>query len=335
MIKNKTMKRILSITILTLLFASCKENTNADNGKELIDNSNLELVKDSSNQVVKENKEEVLSEDITSANSWIFYKISENSISETQKKTKNEVINQFKNIKIEINDKNVVIKNVCTFEFYKSTMSPVKYYQSTKNAKFYESIFLENGLKIGKEISIYQSLYPEKACQIPWIELLIIDNTLVIVYDDYLVFFKKENKVNQNDCFSNTKITSLPITKSIIDGNNVWNELDCNVANLKTRDYLRLPDVNGIRVFIIGNFNFDDFTYTLVTLKNNKVITKKDIGFTKEGDELNTVSEFTQFEINKDYVFSLNTKTKNGEDFKTLKTEKFKIDDNGLIVGVK
>ncbi|MTD69282.1 hypothetical protein [Flavobacterium sp. LC2016-13] len=145
----------------------------------------------------------------------------------------------------------------------------------------------------------------------------------------------EENKENQNDCLSNTKITNLPITNSIIDGNNVWNELDCNIANLDTKDYLRLPDINGIKVFIIGNFNFDDFTYTLVTLKNNKVITKKDIGFAKEGDEPNTVSEFTQFEINKDYVFGLNTKTKNGEDFKTLKTEKFKIDDNGLIVVVK
>ncbi|WP_456311783.1 hypothetical protein [Pseudomonas shirazensis] len=329
------MKRILSITILTLLFASCKENTNADNGKDLIENSNLELVKDSSNQVVKENNEEVLSEDITSANSWIFYKISENSISETQKTTKNEVMNQFKNIKIEINDKNVVIKNVCKFEFYKSTMSPVKYYQSTKNAKFYESIFLENGLKIGKEISIYQSLYPEKACQIPWIELLIIDNTLVIVSDDYLVFFKKVIAENLGDCFSNTKITSLPITNSIIDGNNVWNELDCTIANLKTKDYLRLPDINGIKVFIIGNFNFDDFTYTLVTLKNNKVITKKDIGFAKEGDDPNTVSEFTQFEISRDYIFSLNTKAKSSNDFKNLKTEKFKIDDNGLILVVK
>ena len=127
----------------------------------------------------------------------------------------------------------------------------------------------------------------------------------------------------------------MPITKNIINGNNVWNQLSCNIANLDTKDYLRLPDVNNVKVFILGNFNFDDFTYTLVTLKNNKVISKKEIGFVKEGDEKNVASEFAEFEINKDYVFSLETKTKKGENFKTLNVEKFKIDNNGLIVGAK
>lgn len=325
------MKRTLGIAILILLFINCKEN----DVKKSNNNSSTELLKDSSNKKVEENKEEILNDDLKNSNSWNFYKISEKSISGNQKETKNEVINKFKNIKIDITNKDFIIKDVCTFEFYKSTLSPVDYYESAKTVKFYESIFLENGLKMGKEISIYQSLYPEKVCEIPWVELIIVDKTLVVVYDDYLVFFKKGNIENQGDCFSNTKITSLPITNSTIDGNNVWNELECNIATLKTRDYLRLPDINEIKVFIIGNFNFDDFVYTLVTLNNNKVITKKDIGFAKEGDEPNTVSEFTQFEINKDYVFSLITKTKNGKDFKTIKIEKFKIDDNGLIKAVK
>lgn len=178
-------------------------------------------------------------------------------------------------------------------------------------------------------------MYPEKACELPWDEVLIIDNVVVIVYDDYLVFFKKGNSKNEGDCYSQTKITNLPITKNIINGNNVWNQLSCNIANLDTKDYLRLPDINYVKVFIIGNFNFDDFTYTLVTLKNNKVISKEEIGFVKEGDEKNAIFEFTEFEINKDYVFSLETKTKKGENFKTLKVEKFKVNDNGLIVVVK
>lgn len=324
------MKRTLVITILAMLLSNCKKNENLVSRQKL-DNVNTETSKDS-NKSLETNKEKTSNNQVTN---WNFYKICENSISGTQKETKNEVRDKFKNVKIEITNKNFIIKDVCTFEFYKSTMSPVSYYENAKTAKIYQSIFLENGLKVGKEISIYQSLYPEKVCEIPWVELIIVDNTLVVVSDDYLVFFKKGTTENQGDCFSNTKITSLPITNTIIDGNNVWNELDCNIANLKTKDYIRLPDINGIKIFIIGNFNFDDFTYTLVTLKNNKVITKKDVGFAKEGDEPNTVSEFTQFDINKDYVFSLNTKTKSGEDFKTLKTEKFKIDDNGVIVVIK
>ena len=145
----------------------------------------------------------------------------------------------------------------------------------------------------------------------------------------------KENKQtlqNKIDCYSNTKITNLPITKDIIDGNNVWNNLDCDISDLKTRDYLRLPDIKDVKVFVIGDFNFDDFRYTLITLKNNKVIAKKDIGFAIEGDKPNTVSEFV---VDKDYVFSLNNKSKMENDFKIIKTERFRIDENGLIVVVK
>lgn len=327
------MKRILGLALLSLLFANCKENVNTD--KNLVDYPSTEHTKDSSNKTVEENKEEISNNNYKNINAWTFYKISENSISETQKETKDEVINKFKNIKIDIGEKNVTVENICTFEFYKSVKTPIRYYENAKTAKLYESIFLKNGFKLGNEITIYQSLYPEKACEIPWDELIIIDNSLVIVYDDYLVFFKKGSSPNKNDCFSNTKITNLPITTSLINGNNVWNELDCNISDLKTRDYLRLPDIKDVKVFIIADFNFDDFRYTLVTLKNDKVITKKDVGFAKEGDKPNTVSEFTEFEVEKDYVFTLNTKTKKGDSFKILKSEMFKIKDDGLIEVVK
>jgi len=328
------MKRILSLALLVLLLANCKENTQSNSTD--LDNLNAEVIKDSSNKTVEDTRVVMSNNnDNNSADYWTFYKISESSISGTAKKTKTEITDQFKNIKIEIDDKKLKVGDLCTFEYYKSNKTPVKYYESSKTAKSYESIFLKNGITLGNEITIYQSMYPEKACEVPWDEVLIIDNVVVIVYDDYLVFFKKGNGTNQGDCYSQTKITNLPITKNIINGNNVWNQLGCSIADLDTKDYLRLPDIKDVKFFIIGNFNFDDFTYTLVTLKNNKVISKKEIGFVKEGDEKNAVSEFTEFEINKDYVFSLETKTKKGENFKTLKLEKFKVDDNGLIVVTK
>ena len=140
----------------------------------------------------------------------------------------------------------------------------------------------------------------------------------------WLVFFRKANTVNNkhNDCYSNTKITNLPVTKSVINGNNVWNQLECSIGNLETKDYLRLPDINNIKVFIIGNFNFDDFTYTLVTLKNDKVVTLKGIGFAEVGEDRNSISNITEFNINDDYILSLDTKTRNGDNWKTLKKEK-------------
>lgn len=298
--KKKKMKRILSIAILCLLFANCNGNVKSENSKSLDNNLNTELQKKSTDKIVGESKEIIHNNN--SLNYWSFYKISEFSISETAKKTKKEIANQFKDVKIEIDDKNLKVINVCTFEYYKSNKTPIKYYSSIKTVKLYESILAQNGIKFGNEITVYKSIYPEKACEIPWEEIVIIDTTLVIVYDDYLVFFKKGNADHQKYCYSKTKITNLPITKNIIDGNNVWNLLDCNIADLDTKDYLRLPDINGIKIFVIGNFNFDYFTYTLVTLKNNKVVTKKDVGFVKESDKPNTISEFTQFEVSKDYV---------------------------------
>ncbi|MBL0737180.1 hypothetical protein JI750_09810 [Flavobacterium sp. GN10] len=325
------MKKILSFAILTLLFVNCKEDSkiNASLEKDLKEDSIQRVSK------LEPSYDKELNDNSLVGNYWSFYKLSENSISGTSKMTKDEIVNQFKNVKIEIDEKKVKIGESCIYDYYKSNKSLTEYYESSKTAKMYENIFVKNKIKLGNEITVYQSLYPEKACEIPWDELIIADNTIIITFDDYLVFFKKQNDNHQSDCYSKTKITNLPITNKIINGNNVWNQLDCNIANLDTKDYLRLPDIKDVKVFIIANFNFDDFTYTLVTIKNDKVITKQDIGFAKDTDEPNTISELTEFEINRDYVFVLNTKSKSGEDLKIKKIERFKIDDNGLIVSVK
>lgn len=325
------MKKILSFAILTLLFINCKEDSKT--------NVSLEKgLKEDSVQIAPKsdpNQDKELNESGLVGDYWTFYKISENSISGTSKMTKDEILSQFKNVKIEIDDKKVKVGELCTYDYYKSNKTLTEYYESAKTAKLYEEIFLKNKIKFGNEITVYQSLYPEKVCEIPWDELIISDNIIIITFDDYLVFFKKQKDNSQNDCYSKTKVTNLPITNNIINGNNVWNQLDCNIANLDTKDYLRLPDIKDVKVFIIANFNFDDFNYTLVTIKNDKVISKQDIGFAKDTDEPNTISEITEFEIGRDYIFVLNTKSKSGKDLKIKRTERFKIDDNGLIVAVK
>ncbi|PBI85760.1 hypothetical protein BSF41_37370 [Flavobacterium sp. ACN2] len=329
--KLNKMKKILSFAILTLLFVNCKGDSkiNASLGKDLKEDS----IKRASKLEPSQDKE--LNDNSLARNYWSFYKISENSISGTSKMTKDEIVSQFKNVKIEIDEKKVKIGELCIYDYYKSNKTLTEYYESTKTAKLYEDIFVKNKIKFGNEITVYQSLYPEKACEIPWDELIIADNIIIITFDDYLVFFKRQNGNYQDDCYSKTKITNLPITNKIINGNDVWNQLYCNIANLDNKDYLRLPDIKDVKVFILANFNFDDFTYTLVTIKNDKIITKQDIGFAKDIDEPNTISEITEFEIDRDYVFVINTKSKSGEDLKIKNTERFKIDENGLIVIIK
>lgn len=336
-IKKRKMKKIVVIVFTGLLFINCKEGPKAFDNQNLKGKNNIsaEKIVDTVNNI-KKNQEKVGGYDDTVEDiKWKFYKISESSISGTPQKTKTEIVNHFKDIKIEIDNKNLVITNICSYEYYKYDKTPVKYYQSPKTAKLYESVFEKNGLKLGSTLTVYQSLYPDKSCEMPWDEVLIVDNTLVIVYDDYLVFFKKGNSAFQNDCFSKTKITNLPITKKNIDGNNTWNQLECNIANLDTKDYLRLPDIDDVKVFIIGNFNFDDFTYTLITLKKDKVVTNKMIGFVNDTEGSNEISKLTEFEISNDYIISLSTKTKNGNNWKTIKKEQFKIDSSGKMIEVK
>jgi hypothetical protein len=325
------MKKILSFAILTLLFVNCKEDSkiNANLGKNLKEDSIHETFESELS-----NDKEIIDSDLA-RDYWEFYKISENSISGTSKMTKAEIASQFKNIKIEIGRKKVKIGELCIYDYYKSNKTLTEYYESAKTAKLYEDILLKNKIKFGNEVTVYQSLYPEKACEIPWDELIIANNIVIITFDDYLVFFKKQNYNNQNDCYSKAKITNLPITNNIIHGNNIWNQLDCDIANLDTKDYLRLPDIKDVKVFIIANFNFDDFTYTLVTIKNDKVVSKQDIGFTKVSDELNSISEITEFEIDKDYTLTLKTKLRTDKGLKIKNIEKFKIDENGLIVANK
>ncbi|PAM93836.1 hypothetical protein B4N84_16320 [Flavobacterium sp. IR1] len=313
------MNRILNISIFVLLIF-----TNCNNEKKISDKKVDTKI---SKQVLKD------TDDKLEAKYWCFYKISENSFSENHKLSKEEIINKFKNIKIAIDEKMLTVVNQCAFEYYKSTKSLIKYFKSNKTVELYKSIFSQNGIKIENDINVYQALNPEKKCEIPWDEVIVINEVLVVVFDDYLLFFKNEKVESKNECYSNAKITDLPITNKIIDGNDVWNQLDCDIADLESQDYLRLPDIDQVQVFIIGNFNYDDFIYNLVTIKDGKVVLKKKIGFAIAESE-NSISEITEFQVNKNYVFLITTKVKENGVFEKTKLEKFIINESGEIFTV-
>ena len=177
--------------------------------------------------------------------------------------------------------------------------------------RLFQNIFAENDIQPGNIFEVYQSKYPENSCEIPWNEVLVLNNKLAIVYDDYLVFFKKSLFAEkQGKCISEAVITRLPLSHSILTNGKLWNVLECTIEDLDTRDYIRLPDIQDIQIFIFANFDYDDYIYTLVTIKNDKIITKKDIGFASDGYPDSTFREVTQFEITKDYVFKITLKEK-------------------------
>ncbi|WP_427872889.1 hypothetical protein [Flavobacterium sp. MMS24-S5] len=137
--KLNKMKKILSFAILTLLFVNCKGDSkiNASLGKDLKEDS-IQIA-----SKLESSQDKELNDKSLAGNYWSFYKISENSISGTSKMTKDEIVSQFKNVKIEIDEKKVKIGEFCIYDYYKSNKSLTEYYESTKTAKLYEDIFVK------------------------------------------------------------------------------------------------------------------------------------------------------------------------------------------------
>lgn len=186
---KEIMKKLSLVTFIGFIFLNCKE-VSKKSQNIILDNKQNTVIQENSNSDFLQKENRVINK--VDDKNWVYYNVSESSISGTSKKGKSNIIEKFKNIKVEIDDKNLKVGNFCSFEYYKVEKTPIKYYESAKTVKLYETIFSKNGLKLGNKITVYQSLYPEKSCNTPWDEVLIIDNNLVIVYDDYLVFFKKE-----------------------------------------------------------------------------------------------------------------------------------------------
>jgi hypothetical protein len=328
------MKKIIYLVILCFFFTKCKDSTIKS---PVINDELVSKTKTIIDNIDKMGDDSIVTNS-NQKNIWSFYKISENPLVNLNDMTRDEIFKQFKEVKIQIDETIFKVDKYCSFEPYISRQTTLDYFSNNKTVKIYKNELSKNGIKLTDNITVYQSLYPEKECKNPSGEYFVTDDdVLIFSYQGYLLFFKKGNEANteNNNCYINTKITNLPITKEIINSNNVWNELDCSVANLETKDYIRLPNINEVKVFIIGNFNYDDFIYSLVTIKNGKVITVKDIGFAKSGEDGNSISKLTEFEVSKDFIFTLDTKSRKGDDFKIEKQEKFEINENGLVVKEK
>lgn len=80
------MKRILSLALLVLLFANCKENTQSNSTD--LDNLNTEVIKDSSNKTVEDTRVVMPNNNDNNSVDWTFYKIPNLQFQELQKKQK-------------------------------------------------------------------------------------------------------------------------------------------------------------------------------------------------------------------------------------------------------
>jgi hypothetical protein len=278
----------------------------------------------------------VVIENITYQNSteWLFYAVSESPLVNLNKKTKEEIIDEFKNTKIEISDTSFTVENLCSFELYTRKTTPLGYWKSQHTVDLFREELSKKNIALNENIITYKSLYPEKACENPASDYFITDSTLVFSYYGYLVMFQSEhkrclsNKELETSCFLKTKITELPITKEKIDGQ-IWNKLDCSISNLSSKDYIRLPSKNDILIFIIVNFEGDDAFYTLITMKDGKIITQENIGYAEDLEDTNSGRIVVEFEIDEECIFTLTTKKQEASIWKTENIKKSIINESG------
>lgn len=317
------MIKLLYLILLTFVFISCVDKP-------------IEYENINENPKV-EGKENISEEKAITGNhvgtEWLLYTVSESPIVNTNTKTRGEIINEFETVKIEINDTYFTVGSLCTFELYKTIRTPLEHFSRQNTINTFTKELSKKGINLTDKLIVYQALYPEKLCENPASEYFITDSTLVFSYNGYLVLFQQITKLNASlkslneTCYSNTKFKDLPITKGK-SNTEIWNELGCSISNLNSNMYIRLPDIVNVKVFIIGDFNSDDFFYTLITIKDNKIITQLEIGFAEESDDNKGGREVVEFEISKDYIFTITTMKQDNAVWKTEQVQKGKIDES-------
>ena len=328
-INNKNKLRIsVCFFFVFLLFNSC-EGAKRDSNKE-----HIKIVKDS----LKKEQER-----------WSFFAVSHSSVINLGNNTsREEILKQFKDYKIEILDDNIKItrgnKNICTKSFHIKTKNILSYWNGKENVDIYRNIFNQVNIKLPDQINVViTGANPDDACEYPFGEIIQLEEIIFFVYNDYLVFFKKESQSTVNNNFneynsnfyallSNTQPIALPIVYDDLDKFH-WNEINYEfIENMNL--FLRLPDTNNFIVAILLNDNGDDEIYRLITIKNDMIIDSKDIGYTIDNYPESDYREIVLFSIDKNFLITLFFKEINQDKLILKTTKKFKINDSGKFVEV-
>lgn len=130
--------------------------------------------------------------------SWVFYKVSRTDLfSRHDSKTIQNLNELYGKAKINSNDNILTINNdllesstVCSVEYRKKKETPLFYFYSKKTLTMYENVFKNDNLSLAKDIYILQPYDPDKTCPPPYDEIIESDDYLLLVVQDYLVFFK-------------------------------------------------------------------------------------------------------------------------------------------------
>ncbi|WP_123901401.1 hypothetical protein [Flavobacterium davisii] len=133
------MKKLSLIAFIGFIFLNCKEISKKTENIVLDSKRNNEIQTESSYSNRHQKNDEVNNK--INDKYWNYYNVSESSISGTSKKGKSNVIEKFKNIKIEIDDKNLKVGNLCSFEYYKAEKNQSSIIKAIKQSNYMKLFF--------------------------------------------------------------------------------------------------------------------------------------------------------------------------------------------------
>ncbi|OTQ34642.1 hypothetical protein, partial [Gilliamella apis] len=173
-------------------------------------------------------------ESITSSDNtevWDFYKVSERNVLSNNDNYRDNLIEQYKDTKVSIHNKQLTVNNLCSVQYVKYQRKPVEYWMSVKTAELYKQLFLKEGISLDSDMNVLMSLYPDKDCPAPFTELIETNNYLVAVTKEgYLLFFLQEKnyKYKQNVVDLNEKSEFSLLGDPIISNKNFITETNKN-----------------------------------------------------------------------------------------------------------
>ncbi|MBV8326121.1 hypothetical protein [Chryseobacterium sp.] len=314
-------------TITLLAFFSCKGGNNDLHKKE------ASIIKEQSSTLVKA---EEIDKNIEK---FKFNTVSQNPIVDVKKESRAEIINRFKETDILINlkEKTFQAGKECTFEYFEKKVTPIKYWYSQSTVNIYKEELAKIGISLPAEFSVFISSNPNKGCEYPTSEYILIDGKIIFIYDGYLIAFENTKLISKNTfSFSTLK---LPYNKKIDYKNAKYERLStksisglsefaCNEEQIR---YISLEKTAKINLIIVPMDCGDSpYRYYLLSVFNNKVISSLYVEGELYEPEANNNPEITNFSIDKESKLTVKTINK---DFQGNSVEKkYLINDQGKIV---
>lgn len=137
---------------------------------------------------------------------WVYEKVSGVDVfGKHDLNTINNLNEIYSKVKFTFSGKTLTIKNnflednnVCSIDYVKIKKTPISYYLSEKTMALYERLFKYEGVSLPKYIYLLTALLPGDECPPPYSEILEVNDYLILLDQNYALFFKEAETKNNN-----------------------------------------------------------------------------------------------------------------------------------------